>query len=144
MHYGRTALEVLPWFFACGIDVMHAFNHFSSNDFHCTGDRLHSLNLDVTSDNNLILLMMPLFGFPSLLYRDYLEQKCQTMEQYLKSDSINAMFILILQSLLEYGISMAWGRMHWCVDGFRQHSSQGAPLPWCGTHSGIVDPVQFP
>ena len=52
------------------------------------GDRLHSVNLDMTSDNHLKLLVIPCFGYLSLLYTDYPEQKCQTMEQYLKSESL--------------------------------------------------------
>ena len=34
MHYGQAALEALPQSLACGIDVIRAFKHFSSNGFH--------------------------------------------------------------------------------------------------------------
>ena len=43
---------------------------------------------------------MPCFGFPSLLCTGCPEQKWQTMEQYLEFNSVKALYILILQSLL--------------------------------------------
>ena len=63
------------------------------------GDRLHSVYIDVTSDNHLKLLVMPCFGFLQLLYTGCLEHKCQTTEQIVKCDSKKALYILILQSL---------------------------------------------
>ena len=54
----------------------------------------------MTSDNHLKLLVTPCFGFLSLLYTDCLEQKWQTMEQYLEFNSVKALYVLILQSLL--------------------------------------------
>ena len=51
------------------------------------------------SDNHLKLLVIPCFGFLSLLYTGYLKQKWQAMEQYLKFNSMKALYILILQSL---------------------------------------------
>ena len=34
MRYGQLAQEVFPLSLACGIDVIHAFKHFSNNGFH--------------------------------------------------------------------------------------------------------------
>ena len=65
------------------------------------GDRLHSVNLDMISDNHLKLLIIPCFGFLSLLYTGCLKQKWQAMEQYLKFNSMKALYILILQSFQE-------------------------------------------
>ena len=59
------------------------------------GDRLHSVNLVMTSHNHLKLIVMPCFGFLPPLYAGCLEQKWQTMEQYLKSKSMKALNILI-------------------------------------------------
>ena len=106
MHFGQTAFEDLPWCLACGIDAIHAFKHFSSNSFH-TG-HIKRVNLDMTSHNNLKLLIMPCFGFLSF-FSDYPEQKCQTLEQYIKSDSIRPPHILILRSLwrkFDIGVNM--------------------------------------
>ena len=44
------------------------------------GDRLHSVNIDMISDNHLKQLVISCFGFLSLLYTGCLEQKWQTME----------------------------------------------------------------
>ena len=44
---------------------------------------------------------MPCFVFLSLLYTGCLDQKWPTMEQYLKSNSVKALYILILQILLK-------------------------------------------
>ena len=59
------------------------------------GDRLHSVNLDIKSDSHFKLLVMPCFGFLSLLYANYPEQKCQTMRHV----CIKELYILILHSL---------------------------------------------
>ena len=61
------------------------------------GDRLHSVNLDMISDNYLKQLVIPCFEFISL----YIQAawKWQTMEQYLKFNSMKALYILILHSL---------------------------------------------
>ena len=75
---GGPALEPLLLSLACGIDVIHALKHFSSNGFNTgrdLGDRLHSVNLDMTSDNNSKLLVMPCFEFLSPLHTGCLEQK---------------------------------------------------------------------
>ena len=63
------------------------------------GDKLHSVNLDMMSDNHLKLLVIPCFGFLSPLYTGCLEQKWQPVEHYLKFNSMKALHILILQSL---------------------------------------------
>ena len=95
------------WILACGVDIIHAFKHFSSNGFPIgpmkrreLGDRLHSVNLDTTAHNYLKLIVMPCFGFLPSLYTSCLEQKWQTMEQYLKSNSMKALTIFILQASL--------------------------------------------
>ena len=51
------------------------------------------------SDNHLKLLVISCLGFLSLLDTGCLEQKWQTMEQYLKFNSMKGLYILILQSL---------------------------------------------
>ena len=61
------------------------------------GDRLHSVNLDLISDKHLKLLVIRCFEFISL----YIQAawKWQTMEQYLKLNSMKALYILVLHYL---------------------------------------------
>ena len=61
MHFGQTAVEDLRWCLPWGIDVIHAFKHFSSNSFH-TG-HIKTVNLDMMSDYHLKLLVMTFLDF---------------------------------------------------------------------------------
>ena len=68
------------WSYSCISTFLYVAMVFILDPQREMSDRLHSVNLDMISDNHLKQLVIPCFGFLSLLYTCCLEQKWQTIE----------------------------------------------------------------